>query len=71
MRKVKILKPSDFFCGIDFTKIKDIFHEMPFRTIAELIIHYSIALVTFLLYYVTIIFRIINEKAEAIAEWCL
>lgn len=71
MRKVKMLKPANFFCGIDFTKLKNIFREMPFKTIEALIVYYLIAVGTFVIYYLTFIFRFINEQAESIAEWNL
>lgn len=71
MKKVKMLKPSDFFCGVDFRKVKNLLHEVPLKTIEALFVYYSIAVVMFLIYYVTFAFRFINEQVESIAEWNL
>ena len=71
MRKVKILKPADFFCGIDFRKVAALLHEVTFKTIEALVVYYFIAVCIFVVYYLTFVFRFINEQAESIAEWNL
>lgn len=67
----KILRPSDFFCGISWERLKEVFKEMPLRTILALLLNYIIALVMFLVYYVTYIPRWINESVESFTEWNL
>ena len=71
MRKVKILKPADFFRSVDFRKVAGLLHEVPFKIIEALVVYYFIAICMFVIYYLTFVFRFINEQAESIAEWNL
>jgi predicted PurR-regulated permease PerM len=68
---MKVLKPSDFFCGVSWQRLKRLFHKMPVRTVLAVVLTYSIALVMFLLYYVTLIPWLVNELVNNYTEWNL
>ena len=57
---MKVLKPSDFFCGLSLELIWKTFKLMPVRTIMVLV-----------LYYITLILKLINNAVGTFAEWSL
>lgn len=68
---MKVLKPSDFFCGLSLEMIWKAFKLMPVRTIMALVLYYIMASVMFVIYYVTLIPRLINDAVGTFAEWSL
>lgn len=68
---MKVLKPSDFFCGLSLEMIWKAFKLMPVRTIMALVLYYVMASFMFVIYYVTLIPRLINNAVGTFAEWSL
>lgn len=68
---MKVLKPSNFFCGISLERAWKLFKSNPVGVALALIIHYMIAVFMFLLYYTTFVPRWVNEEAEYFTEWYL
>lgn len=68
---MKVLKPSDFFCGLSLEMVWKAFKLMPVRTIMALVLYYVMANFMFVIYYVTLIPRLINNAVGTFAEWSL
>lgn len=68
---MKVLKPSDFFCGLSLELIWKTFKLMPVRTLIVLVIYYVMASFMFVIYYVTLIPKLINDAVGTFAEWSL
>lgn len=71
MKYIRILRPRDFFNGVDWSKVRELLLEKPLETIMALIIYYVIAIIAFGGYYLTFIPRFLNEQVELFVEWNL
>lgn len=68
---MKVLKPSDFFCGVSLEMVRKAFKLMTVRTIMALVLYYVMASFMFVIYYVTLIPRLINDAVGTFVEWSL